>query len=135
MRRDSCQVMPERVDGRKRELIMNHRKNGLPQEFRVNLLPGQQRNNPHPHRPSVLQPKMGLASQPNKQPVAPPVYRPDPKKVVQPKMAAVVQEVSKSPKAPPVYRPQPTPQVLQTKSATKQQPAVSQTSRVPAAPP
>src|SRR6476646_8947707 len=47
-------------------------------------------------------------------PVAPPVYRPETKKIVQPKVAGVT---SLRPQAPPVYRPQPTPKVLQTRQS------------------
>jgi len=56
-------------------------------------------------RPTVLQ---------KKTPVAPPVYRPEAKKIVQPKVAGVT---SLRPQAPPVYRPQPMPKVLQTKQS------------------
>jgi hypothetical protein len=47
-------------------------------------------------------------------PIAPPVYRPENKKIVQPK---IVGATSRPPQAPPVYRPQPMPKVLQTKQS------------------
>lgn len=70
--------------------------------------------------PNVLQSMTasGLRSQavnPPRQPVAPPVYRPEQKRIVQPKMATAAQPPA-TPKAPPVYRPQSTPQVLQAKT-------------------
>lgn len=65
---------------------------------------------PHP-LPKVLQTK---TSGP-RTPVAPPVYRPETKKIIQPKVAG---SSSLLPKAPPVYRPQPTPVVLQRKTST-----------------
>jgi len=98
-----------------------------------------------PHRPGVAQPKMAAIPHLKKQPVAPPVYRPQPapkavqpklanaaqnraprtappvyrpevKKFVQPKMAAAAQ-APRPTKAPPVYRPQSIPKVLQTKKS------------------
>ena len=47
-------------------------------------------------------------------PVAPPVYRPEGKKIVQ---AKTISSQRTSPAPPPVYRPQPVPRVLQTKRA------------------
>jgi hypothetical protein len=67
--------------------------------------------------PKVLQTKTVSHPSPNtakRTPIAPPVYRPESKKIVQPKIAGVT---SLTPKAPPVYRPQPMPKVLQTKKA------------------
>jgi hypothetical protein len=72
--------------------------------------------------PKVLQTKTTVPRQsPHKTPdnvartpVAPPVYRPETKKIVQPKVAAAT---SLRPQAPPVYRPQPMPKVLQTKQS------------------
>ena len=67
--------------------------------------------------PKVLQTKMHVANQrvssSKATPVAPPVYRPQTKKIVQAKMASPVRT---TPAAPPAYRPQPTPKVLQLKS-------------------
>jgi len=67
-------------------------------------------------------------------PVASPAYRPQSKKIVQPKMTAAAQG-PRSPKAPPVYRPQPTPKVLQGKAARPQQARPNQTKRATVAPP
>jgi hypothetical protein len=72
--------------------------------------------------PKVLQTKTTVPRQnPHKvsdnvarTPIAPPVYRPETKKIVQPKVAGVT---SLRPQAPPVYRPQPMPKVLQTKQS------------------
>ncbi|HKQ99895.1 MAG TPA: GH-E family nuclease [Pyrinomonadaceae bacterium] len=61
--------------------------------------------------------QLPTAGQAPRQPVAPPVYRPQPKKIVQPKMAQAA-PTRKPPTAPPSYRPQPTPKVLQAKRAT-----------------
>lgn len=64
----------------------------------------------------VMQPKMAAA--PQKMPVAPPVYRPQPTpRVLQRKTAVQPPVVQAKPAAPPAYRPQPTPKVLQTKGA------------------
>jgi hypothetical protein len=75
--------------------------------------------------PKVLQTKLApqqqtRTGQPPRQPVAPPVYRPRPNKIVQPKMANAGAKPRPS-AAPPVYRPQPTQKVLQTKRATTPQ--------------
>ena len=64
-----------------------------------------------PERRTIVQPKVML--QPRKPPTAPPVYRPTQKQMVQPKMTPA----HLTPKAPPVYRPQPPPKVLQTKTS------------------
>ena len=54
--------------------------------------------------------------------------------VIQPKPAAAPQK-PKQPLAPPVYRPQPTPKVLQRKTAVGQRPPATQPERKPASPP
>lgn len=91
-----------------------------------------------PHRVSPAKPvaqlKPGFSATTVKRPVAPPVYKPQPRpnsaltkpaaapppapvnRLVQPKMAGGVIN-RKLPAAPPVYRPQPTPKVLQPKAA------------------
>ena len=66
---------------------------------------------------------MAAISQARKAPKAPPVYRPEQKRIVQPKACGTTPP-RRIPPAPPVYRPQPTPKVLQR-----------QTSRQPVAPP
>lgn len=58
--------------------------------------------------------------------VAPPVYRPEGKTIVQAKMISPVRE---SPAPPPVYRPQPVPKVLQTKRSLGQNPLAGQATR------
>lgn len=76
---------------------------------------------PHPV-PHVLQRKTVTGGQPPqavkspRQPVAPPVDRPEPKKILQPKMIAAAQ-APKRPTPPPVYRQPLTSKVLQAKSA------------------
>ena len=69
--------------------------------------------------PKVLQTKsasnhQSRAVQAPRQPVASPVYRPETKKIVQPKMAVAAQ-TGKPPKSPPVYRPEKK-KILQPKS-------------------
>lgn len=135
---------------------MNSRKNVFSQKQSARHTTVQQHGTPH--RPCVAQPKMA-APPLKKQPVAPPVYRPQPApKAVQPKLANTAQsrapliaspvyrpeakkfvqpkmttaQTPKLTKAPPVYRPQPTPKVLQTKKsqtmavAPAQRPATQQ---------
>src|SRR5436309_1786743 len=68
------------------------------------------------HAPKAVQPKPANATRNSASRVAPPVYRPEAKKIIQPKMAAAAQP-PKLPKAPPVYRPQSVPKVLQTKTS------------------
>src|SRR2546426_8364908 len=72
-------------------------------------------------KPVVAQLKTGLTAQSVKGPVAPPVYKPQPRqRVAQAKTsvartkAAVSTQGVKRPIAPPVYRPQQIPKVLQT---------------------
>ena len=89
--------------------------------------------------PRVLQTKTAQARQPQeaqtgRQPVAPPVYRPELKKSVQPKMAAPAQ-APKMPKAPPMYRPQSVPKVLQAKKSIGQQTGQGQREQKPFATP
>ena len=62
-----------------------------------------------------------------------PVYRPEQKRVVQPKMASAA-PARIPPKSPPVYRPQPVPKCLQMK-ATARQPLGHRAKSAPAAPP
>jgi hypothetical protein len=87
--------------------------------------------------PRVLQTKLANAqpapTPPRRTPTAPPVYRPELKKVVQPQMRSPA-EGRKPPKAPPVYRPQPTPKVLQTKAAVTRPPHAPSSARTHAAP-
>jgi hypothetical protein len=67
-----------------------------------------------------------------KQPVAPPVYRPQPAPQVLQRKAVVKQSPAGQahPVAPPVYRPQPVPQVLQLKTAHNPQPQAKQSQPV-----
>lgn len=98
--------------------------------------------------PKALQPKMAGPSQPARvlqlkpQPVAPPVYRPQPTpKVLQKKMAASQPQMNdpqlkqRQPQAPPVYRPQPVPKALQKKAAGNPQTHQRGLEHRPAAPP
>ena len=64
-------------------------------------------------KPVVAQPKVLVPAQSVKRPIAPPAYRPPPRKFAQPKMTG---GPVKSAVPPPVYRPQPVPKVLQTKT-------------------
>ncbi|HJR08851.1 MAG TPA: hypothetical protein VJ842_16445 [Pyrinomonadaceae bacterium] len=101
---------------------MSKIKNALPQGGGANTMRSQRTNNPHPYKPNVMQPKAAQASQSNRQPVAPPVYRPQTvPKAVQPKVASAARPQAKQPAALPVYRPQPLPKVLQTKMAAQGQ--------------
>ncbi|HEY0764068.1 MAG TPA: hypothetical protein VGD61_16955 [Pyrinomonadaceae bacterium] len=59
-------------------------------------------------------------------PVAPPVFRPEGKTIVQ---AKTILPQQKSPAPPAVYRPQPVPKALQTKRALGQSPPVAQATR------
>ena len=86
----------------------------------------------HPNR--VAQLKTSARANGVKQPVAPPVYKPEPKKTVQPKMANTTTASRKLPTAPPVYRPEQTPKVLQTKKAPGQTVQKAQAPRATAAP-
>jgi hypothetical protein len=113
---------------------LNHRKNPLSQGFNLNRLPGQQHGKPQPHQPSVAQPKMAAALAVKSQPVAPPVYRPQPvPKVLQTKSASAHQSqpnaLPRTPVAPPVYRPEPK-RIVQPKMAT-----AAQAHKPPQAPP
>jgi hypothetical protein len=74
-----------------------------------------------PEQKRIVQPKMASAAQAHTPPKAPPVYRPQAKPVsVQAKMSGTSQ-IKNHPVAPPVYRPQPVPTVLQTKQNVTQQ--------------
>ncbi|MDT4896286.1 MAG: hypothetical protein QOH25_1363 [Acidobacteriota bacterium] len=88
----------------------------------------------HQSHPRAVQPKIARAPQKLKQPVAPPVYRPQPApKVLQRKMATTRQSANQTkptPVAPPAYRPQPTPKVLQAKPSVLQ-PKTEAGARVP----
>ncbi|HEX8775454.1 MAG TPA: hypothetical protein VF735_17935 [Pyrinomonadaceae bacterium] len=68
---------------------------------------------PEPNK--IVQPK--AISQPRNVPTAPPVYRPQQKGIAQPKMASGAQAHT-PPKAPPVYRPQPERVGVQAKMAS-----------------
>jgi hypothetical protein len=117
---------------------MNQKKKGLPHGFRANGLNNQQTSKPHPHQPGAVQPKMATTPQMQRQPVAPPVYRPQPTPRVLQQKALTLPGASqnrRAPAVPPVYRPQPTPKVLQAKrSAEKFAPAQCQVKgRLPSA--
>lgn len=100
---------------------------GIPQSLK------QRTGTPQPFKPVVTQAKHAVSAFNVKQPVAPPVYRPQTKHVVaQAKMAGPVKN---HPVAPPVYRPQPVPKVLQRKISSGQSPRTGQVPRTPAAPP
>ena len=76
--------------------------------------PSQRRLNPQPHRPGVAQPKM--ASHMKKQPVLPPVYRPQPApKTVQSKVANTAKNQNNV-KVPSMRRQQNSSAVLQPKA-------------------
>jgi hypothetical protein len=92
---------------------------------------------PNSTYPRIVQPKMPTVSQKPRQPVAPPVYRPQAvPKVLQKKTlqnhASQSAQAGRQPVAPPVYRPQPVPKVLQTKQTAYQ--PTNQTKRAPVAP-
>ena len=75
-----------------------------------------------------------VAPQPAR-PAAPPVYRPERKRVVQPKTAAAqTPRTQTRPSAPPVYRPEPK-RLVQPKGATPQAPRHAQSPKSPQAPP
>jgi hypothetical protein len=84
------------------------------------------------------QSRIGNAKVNEKQPVAPPVYRPQPvPKVLQAKIVVPNQpanQARRAPAAPPAYRPQPVPKVLQAKLPATPQPA-NRSNHVPVAPP
>lgn len=114
---------------------MNHRKNELPQAQAQSQLRCHQSVNPHLHKPGVAQAKIAMPSQAKKQPVAPPVYRPQQTtQAVQPKAVSST-PTRKQPVAPAAYRPQPVPKVLQTKTVGGQPPRAVQPPRRPVAPP
>lgn len=82
-----------------------------------------------PFKPVIAQLKTSRFPQTVKQPVAPPVYRPQAvPKVMQAKIAKGITK-SKPPVAPPAFRPQQIPKVLQTKSALIQNPKAARVSR------
>jgi hypothetical protein len=88
---------------------------------------------PIQNKPRIVQLKTGVAPTTIKQPVAPPVYRPQPAPhCVQAKMPHPA-HVKTQPVAPPVYRPQPLPKVMQTKTAVGPQTRVVQPSAIPPA--
>jgi hypothetical protein len=89
---------------------------GTPQPF------NRQAGHAPQSKPAVAQPKTAVSAQSVKQPVAPPVYRPQPTpKVLQTKLAPGQQsQAGQSPNrpvAPAVYRPQTQPKVLQAKNS------------------
>lgn len=71
-----------------------------------------------------------------KRPVAPPVYKPQPRqnsaqlKTATPTLAAVSAQGARRPVAPPVYKPQPRQNSAQLKKATPAQPGIRATSRI-----
>jgi hypothetical protein len=79
-----------------------------------------------------MQPKTVMPLQ-TKQPVASPVYRPQPKPHIVQQKTATPSQLRTSPVAPPVYRPQPVPKVLQPKMRDAHD-SVNQSKRVPATP-
>jgi hypothetical protein len=81
-------------------------------------------------RPAVAQLKTPVSAQSSKNPVAPPVYRPQSASNVLLRKTANHVVTRKPPAAPPVYRPQQTPKVLQKKSALSPNPPPKQ-ARVP----
>ena len=113
---------------------MNHKKIRPQQGFGINRLHPQQADKLHPHQPHVMQPKLAQASQVKNRPVAPPIYRLQPAKIVQPKIAHAAMRNPNQLVAPPVYRPQSTPKALQPKVASGQQARTIQPPRQPVAP-
>ncbi len=108
---------------------MNQRKNGQPQTHVANPLHCQQTRQPQPHSAGIMQPKMAMPLQ-TKQPVAPPVYRPQQTpNALQPKVANGAVKHN-PPSAPPVYRPRSKPQIVRQKAAVASQMRTS-----PVAPP
>lgn len=71
---------------------MNQRKSVLPSSNAMSQRRVQPAGNQQPNKPAVVQKKSTMAAQAKKQPVAPPVYRPQPAaKAAQPKMASAEQ--------------------------------------------
>ena len=92
------------------------------------MTPAVRRPQPKPQTP---RPETSVRSDKSpRQPVVPPVYRPEPKKVVQPKMATAGR-APKAPNAPPVYRPQQAPGVLQAKASQTPPPVAQRKSATP----
>jgi hypothetical protein len=81
-----------------------------------------------PSRFPQVKTSFSTVQQMRKQPVAPPVYRPQPTPQVLQRKAVVKQSPAgqATPVAPPVYRPQPVPKVLQLKTAHNPQPQAKQ---------
>ena len=102
--------------------------------FKKPHLPGRS-NAPNVKPPGRQAPSV---NQPRQPPAAPAPYRPQPKQLMQPKVAVAKQHpspVRSQPKAPPVYSPQQMPRVLQRKTAVGQETRGPQSERQPVAPP
>lgn len=88
---------------------------------------------------AVAQPKIATPATTARQPVAPPVYRPQPVPRVLQKKSALSQSqtapLTRQPAAPPVYRPQPVPKVLQQKSAVNRPATTAPSTPRPNVPP
>lgn len=89
---------------------MNPKKNGLTQADWANQLRVRQAGNTEQNKPGLVQLKAASIPQLRKQPVAPPVYRPQARpKVLQTKsssaQAAQASQATRQPLAPAVYRP------------------------------
>lgn len=99
----------------------------------------RKQHQPRAHSLQVAQPKIATGQQIRKQPVAPPVYRPQSIPKVLQRKAAVIQSPVEQAKhgsaAPTPYCPQPTPKVLQTKTVGSPQAQIAQPGRKPVAPP
>ena len=127
---------------------------GVPQPF------NQRAGHTPQSRPAVAQPKTAQSAQSARRPVAPPVYRPEVKRLVQPKTITqqrmppaappvyrpqqqrVAQakmvgpaQMKNHPAAPPAYRPQPVPRVLQAKETVTQRGGQRQQEQQRVAPP
>lgn len=110
----------------------------FPQGKQPHLSAQEQMRKQHQSHQRAVQPKSAIAPQKPKQPVAPPVYRPQPApKVLQRKMATTHQPANQTKPAPvaqPAYRPQPTPKVLQAKPSVLQPKTETGAGMPPAAP-
>lgn len=113
---------------------MNQRKGDLPQTTAANPSSKAAGGRQPGFSGGARQKTATAALQMKKQPFAPPVYRPEAKRILQPKMDAASPS-PKSPQAPPAYRPQSTPKVLQAKGSPAQSTHAGQAPRRPVAPP
>jgi hypothetical protein len=114
-------------------------KKGLRQENMTHQRSGQQKVMPLSAKANAVQTVAPGSLQMKKQPVAPPVYRPQPApKCLQPKMAVssppAINQSKRLPVAPAAYRPQPLPKVLQMKRPAGQPAQTSPLDRKPIAP-